>query len=214
MTTRIHHLVIGGFGQYRGKLAGVDYVVDALDRFRQPGVRVSLLPWSHDWKAEAGYIRRHAPLDTRDQQPLVCLYAYSWGVGNGAVQLARQLQRREIGVWGLISCDGVYHHRAVLCRWLPQWRSLWPGSRIWLPPNVRRGGVRVFRQRNGLPSGHEIVDHHGHAYHAEEIHDVLRDNRFVERASHFNLDESPRWHRACVDLAEQAQLECEGRETF
>lgn len=224
MTTKVHHIVIGGFGQHRGRLAGVDHVVALLDRYRAPGVRVTMLPWRHDWKAEAAFIRRHAPAT----QPVVCIYAYSWGVGSGAVTLAEQLRAREVDVYGLVACDGVYRHR-IFCprwldwllprwqlwpRWLTQWRAFWPGSVIRLPANVDRHNVTAFVQRNTLPAGHRIVDARGRDVETQELKTVMIDGKFAELATHVNMDESSSWHNACVHLAERATLEAAGKETF
>lgn len=205
---RLHHIVISGFGQYRDRLCGADYVTAALQRFVAPGVRVTQLPWNHDWWAEAKFIRRHGD---QDKKAIVCLYAYSWGMGSGAVRLAERLLGCNVPVFGVVSCDGVYRHRPGLLRWLPQWRAFWPASTIRLPGNVDRRNVRVFVQRNSLPAGHEVVDCRGRQIVPEVIENVVIGDKFVETATHTNIDESRKWHNACVDLAAKAQLEDEGR---
>lgn len=199
-----HQLVISGNWQHRGRLAGCDCALTKLDVYRRPGVRVESLAWDADWRSEAAFIARHAPPDA---DPLVCIYPYSWGFGWGAIQLARELDRLHIPVYGMKVCDGVYRH-SYRCG---NWRALVPGSVVRLPPNVRRNtnhlmqdGVELFVQRNSLLRGHRVVDADG-----AEIRPVVIDYVDVPcghwtlraPATHYNLDESRTWHKACCELA-------------
>lgn len=192
-----HHLVISGNWQHRGRLAGCDCALTKLDVYRRPGVRVESLVWDADWRSEASFIARHAPPDA---DPLVCLYPYSWGFGWGAIQLARQLDRLHIPVYGMKVCDGVYRHSY---RW-GNWRALVPGSVVRLPGNVRRGSVELFVQRGSVLRGHRVVDADGDEIPANVIDyiDVPCGGWSLHApATHYNLDESHIWHQACRKLA-------------
>ena len=194
MPLHAHHLVIGGFRQNRRRLAGVDRVLDALNVFRMPGVRVQLFKWDADWAGEAEFILRHKA----DADPIVCIYAYSWGFGHGAVRLAEELARRGLRVAGLVGCDGVYRDHFLLRRW----RALWQNSRIDLPGSIDRADVRLFVQANSLLRGHRVFDAHGAEIRAERIERVvINGNRFSDVADHYNIDESARWIDECRCMA-------------
>jgi pimeloyl-ACP methyl ester carboxylesterase len=82
----------------------------------------------------------------------VRIVAYSWGVGYGAMQLARLLRGEGVRVRNLVSCDGVWHSR-----WMP-WRAvlspLFGEPEIVVPANVQR--VDCLMQKNTLPRGHVL----------------------------------------------------------
>lgn len=193
----VHHVIIGGFRQSRDRLAGVDRVFAALAKFASPEVRVTPpMRWNEDWAAEAEFIARHR--QPGGEPPVVCLYAYSWGVGYGAVQLATRLEALDIPVECLVSCDGVYRHayRAG------NWRAFWPWSTIRLPENVRK--VHAFCQRQGWLRGHRLRCG-GQVIEPTPI-DRVQINGFADRASHYNLDESPQWLTRCEQVARLVQL--------
>lgn len=203
MATLAHHLIIAGKLQHRGKLCGCDHVADALGAFRRPGVRVELLPWNADWRAEAAFIARHRPmLTTRRSFPIVCVHAYSHGFGWGAKRLAEELAAHRIGIWGLVGCDGVYRHDHFPL--VNVWRCFIRSSRIVLP-NVRREGVRLFYQTRSLTRGHRVFDERGEEFERELIETVRVNggNPLTDWATHFNIDESPQWREACLALAEE-----------
>lgn len=195
-----HHLVISGFRQHRGRIAGCDRVVARLNEFRRPGVRVELLPWNADWRGEAQFIARHA---AQNFPPLVCVFAYSWGFGWGAIRLAEALGKlaRPLRVYGLVGCDGVYRH-GYHCG---NWRALWPWTTIRLPGNVDRCGVTLFAQQNTLPAGHRVVDATGREIERQRLDVIHDDTGLALPASHLNLDEARPWIDACAALAAQAQ---------
>lgn len=114
---------------------------------------VTLHPWDDDWERMARLI-----VDTADdpEQLQLDVVAYSWGVGWGARTLAEALLGEGVTIRNLVACDGVYRSR-----WFPtwlQWRALCSPllgqPTIWMPSNVRT--VRMFRQGESLPKGHEI----------------------------------------------------------
>ena len=117
--------------------------------------RVSLRPWNADWAEVAESIWL---IGQRHEAPVVVnIYAYSWGVGWGAVQLAEELRKRNIDVQALVSADGVYRHPNPLMRWQSlvrrDWTTLAPV--ITIPKNVRR--VAAFHQTINHPQGHCLV---------------------------------------------------------
>ena len=210
MPLAAHHLVISGFRQDRRRLAGCDRVVAMLDAFRQPGVRVDYRTWNADWQAEANFIARHAPEATHAAPPRVCLYAYSWGLGWGASQLAWRLHELKIPVFGLIGCDGVYRHNYPL----GNWRAFVPWSTIRLPGTVQR--CVAFHQQNSWPAGHAIVIGNQPIKRrlVERVTLNGGKNFFSERATHVNIDESRQWIAACQDLAHATQRQLEFDERF
>lgn len=192
-----HHYVIAGKGQRRGRLSGCDRTIAEFDRYRRPGVRIESFNWDSDWRDEAAFIARHAPPDV---DPIVCIYPYSWGFGWGAIQLAQELHRLHIPVYGMRVCDGVYRHSYP---W-GNWRALWKSSVVQLPPNVNAANVQLFVQRNTLLRGHRVVDAEGNEIVPSEVKRVevqWGEWHLSEPAAHGNLDEARCWRNACCELA-------------
>ena len=78
---------------------------------------------------------------------LICGYSYG---GQTAVNLARALQQRKIGVRQLVLTDAVFRPR-----WYEFYKAFLPARRISIPTNVR--WVRWFRQRVNWPAGHDLL---------------------------------------------------------
>lgn len=198
MPLRVHHLVISGFRQRRRHLAGCDCLLAALDEFRRPGVRIESLEWNADMQAEAAFIARHA---AEGEEPIVCLYPYSWGFGWGAIRLALALEAKGIGVYAMRVCDGVYRHGYRL----GNWRALWPWSVIELPANVACHNVELFVQRHSWLRGHRVVDAAGLEITPRLIDQVIINCAagwsLIVPATHYNLDESLEWIGSSVDFA-------------
>ena len=144
------HFAISGYTQHRGRMSGLMRVSMNLEQALPSTHRVHLCRWNEDWWEWAEYVWLLWQ-EAGGPQPVINLYAYSYGMGWGAIQLSRELQRRGMGVNHIVSCDGVYRHPYRL----GAWRALWPWSTILVPSNV--GRVTYFYQRRNLPSGHEIV---------------------------------------------------------
>lgn len=97
-----------GFGQTEGMF---DQGVPALDRllhvrYAGPNLRVVLLRWNEDWAAKADWIFGMAG---GANARILCI-DYSWSVGNGYVNLARQFQIRGQRIERAIFADGVFHY--------------------------------------------------------------------------------------------------------
>lgn len=150
--------------------------------------RVSLRPWNADWAEVAESIWL---IGQRHEAPVVVnIYAYSWGVGWGAVQLAEELRKRNIDVQALVSADGVYRHPNPLMRWQSlvrrDWTTLAPV--ITIPKNVRR--VAAFHQTINHPQGHCLVRVGGAQIRSREI-----------PATHQYIDDAEEFHEACFEAA-------------
>lgn len=103
--------------------------------------------WNEDFTALAEKIHRMC-----GQQAKVAIISYSWGTGNGAVSLAKELQRRGILVNELASCDGVYKSGF----WSTSWAALFGWPEIVLPDNIEKlWWCRQFE--DDLIKGHDIV---------------------------------------------------------
>lgn len=177
----IHHWIvcICGFRQHSAGPTGMEQAwLKLRTSYERPrnGCRVSLHNWNDPWADVAAQIVRLGPADRRLLE--ICVVAYSWGVGHGALTLCRELGRLGINVRVLLSIDGVYHSRRAL------WRSLWspllgePVLRV--PANVRR--VDFFRQQVNRPRGQAVV---AEDPEATEVH-----NRGILELPHERIDDS------------------------
>lgn len=153
------HQCISGFTQ------NVHYVHGVLklsERMRRPesGIvdccthRIYFNRWNDDWSKIAEHYWNVSDLNLRNLT--ICVYAYSWGAGWGAMQLAKYLERAEIKVRVMVLCDPVYRHPKWYLRWLSLVRRdshFAPVIRI--PKNVRE--VFHLHQRVNVPMGHRLV---------------------------------------------------------
>ena len=146
---RTWHVVISGFLQDEGKPTGMVRLWRYLSAEHSgPEVRVELRSWNDNWRQLAELIHRVRP---RRDEVAVKIYAYSWGAGFGAMELARQLGRRGLCVEQMVLSDPVYRSRSLPLRWL----AMLPVNAISVPDNVRR--VAWFRQRRNRPAGHQLA---------------------------------------------------------
>ncbi len=182
-TIRIWHIVIPGFLQNEGKPVGmVQLWRDLHQAHAWPDTCVELREWNSDWNALAELIWRYRG----EGAPRIAIYGYSWG-GMSAVFLARQLQRRGIGVKWMVLSDPVYRHSYPL----GNWRTLVPWKEIVVPRTVDR--VEWFRQRRSWPRGHDLVKagpltHLGPAW--EE-----------QNCDHRHMDDLPVFQNRCREVA-------------
>lgn len=191
------HQCISGFTQTERRCHGVLTLSEMLHRqgFNNHVSRVQLRPWNADWCEVAENIwllgQHHvAPV-------FVNIYAYSWGGGWGAVQLARELKKRGIQVYFIVASDAVYRHPLLLMRWTSLLGRSYPWSpRIRIPSNVSY--VRPFHQKQNRPQGHWIVGD-------PDFSGVISESTELDRTHQF-MDDSPAWHHACVEAAEKLRL--------
>jgi hypothetical protein len=181
------HVVIGGFLQDEGRPTGMVRLWRKLDaRLSSPGVRVELRNWNDNWRQFAELIWRVQP---GDGSVKVGIYAYSWGAGWGAMQLAKCLSRRGVPVAHMVLSDPVYRSPLLPFRWL----AFCPWRPIVVPRNVRQ--VTWFRQRRNRPSGCRLVAEDSQrttirpadGYEADVIHEYMDDllafHRMCERTA-------------------------------
>lgn len=190
-TIRIHQC-IGGFTQTERRVTGMLRLSETLHRegFNNHVSRVALDRWNADWSSVAENIwllgQHH------EAHVVVNIYAYSWGVGWGAVQLARELKKRSISVHHLVACDGVYRHRWFRVPSLfRRGRSFAPKIRV--PSNV--GTVTAFHQTQNIPQGHEIVGD-------RDFSGIILPSRELE-ATHQYMDDADEFQFAAFEAAEQ-----------
>lgn len=204
MKTIAFHVCISGFLQDESRPHGVFRLSEQLIRQGHNGQqsRVSLLPWNHNWSSFAERIWLVG--QEYDCTPAVNVYAYSWGVGNGAVELAKQLAKRSIGIHCLVSSDGVYR-----VSWLPDWmqpRSMF--SRGWtdlsptihLPASIHR--VVAFHQTQNRPQGHRLI------LRGDEI-----DSTEVFSTDHQYMDDAMLFHDEAINEAAKLQIAISEDET-
>lgn len=180
--------MISGFTQTLQRPNGVQTVWDALCVAAR-NARVVFYPWDFDWSALAEFILRFQPTDRPTR---VYVYGYSWGGGWGFPQLALELQKRSITIEHAVLCDAVYRPRSRLL----VWEALIPRSRIVVPANVRE--VSWFRQRTGLPMGHDVVA-------ADPRHTKVNTGVLVPGCTHHYMDDQPCWQNKCLDIAAAAR---------
>lgn len=154
-----------------------------LSRFRSPRTSVAIREWHHDWKAQAEQVRIYSDWP----HPTVAIFAYSWGAGWGAVQLARHLQERGIEVDSLVLSDPVYRHPL----WSLSWLSLLSNRTITIPSNVRQ--VWHYYQRENKPSGHRID--------RESSKTLIHWSRQVHGIPHQEMDGYSKFHEVCIEQA-------------
>jgi hypothetical protein len=157
-----------GYGQTEGQW---DQGIPALCRYlhqqhASDSLRVEFFRWDEDWAAKADWIFGCAGGPTAR---ILCIN-YSWSVGNGFVQFARQLQMRGQYIERAVFSDGVYHyggnlmHRLGLAQLIACAPRPWGRPEIHIPRNV--GQVDWFVQSpanfqwldsNTWLRGHRIV---------------------------------------------------------
>jgi pimeloyl-ACP methyl ester carboxylesterase len=149
--------------------------------------RVELRPWNSNWSDEAEMVYRF-----RNGKPRLTIAAYSWGAGWGAMQFARELNKRGIEVESMVLSDPVYRNPHLTLRWLTTFS--FPIIRV--PENVR--SVRWFRQKKEWPCGHELMGG-GSLTAGTVIHDAV-----VAECGHLAMDELPAFHAAALEEAAKA----------
>lgn len=191
-----HFICISGFLQTEARAPGTWRLAEKLRAAgfsRGSRLRVTHKRWNADWDNQAAEIAHLA--GHYDQAPRVAVFAYSWGAGYGAMELARQLHRRGLGVETMVLSDPVYRHPLAAFRWLAllrdsgsQWHFLAPPV-IRLPKNVHQ--VWTLRQSISVPQAHRLV-----ATNGTLIHQPLE----LER-DHCAMDDAPEFHQLALACA-------------
>jgi len=172
-------VVISGYMQTRGQNCGLSKLWRELyHRHSSKQVLVVRAAWDDSMGDLAEMVWRET------MAPQVAVYAYSWG-GPTAMNLARQLGFRGIGVDIMVLSDPVYRNLWKL------WRVFFRWPKIKVPPSVTR--VRWFRQYDTWPFGHELVPENPEA---TDIRDAVR-----LYCSHAYMDDADEFQVACHEEA-------------
>lgn len=179
--------IISGFTQHEGHWNGClelrEKLLAELDKYSALSVRTRVDPWNADWAHVARQL--HLLRNRYEREPFeVLVFAYSYGVGNGLVKLARHLDRYGIDVSHAVTCDGIYRH------WfsLGNWRSLFGGFQITLPPNVKV--VDAFHQEVSRPMGAKPIGSGSNLRTWKRL-----------RLPHVEMDDAAEFHRKCLEVA-------------
>lgn len=150
MNARRVFVPIMGFTERTRRVTGIERIWHRVRETSGPDAWI-IHPkrWNLDARDLAGLIARNAAQSAR-----IVIVGHSWGIGWGAMRLARALGRFGMEISDIVSADGVYRS-PILPAWLPLnflslGRLLRP--RIRVPANVRR--IHAFVQRRSIPSGH------------------------------------------------------------
>jgi hypothetical protein len=182
------HIVISGFMQHRGTPNGmVGLWRDLHQRHAGPGVVVEYMCWNDKFKKQAEKIWRSS-----DVGQIICIYAYSWGAGHGAMKLARALEKYKLGVRVMVLSDPVFRPWLRLLSPLAMTRFPW----IRLPKKISE--VFWFFQRKNRPHGHRLVAVDSIV---TEIHDGVQINYF-----HQGMDDAIEFHEACHLVANSVTM--------
>jgi pimeloyl-ACP methyl ester carboxylesterase len=183
---RAWHVVISGFLQDEGEPTGMVSLWRRLRKLSDAESCVELRNWNDNWRQFAELIWRMRP---QNQEPEVRVYAYSFGAGWGAMQLARQLRRRGIKVRVMVLSDPVFRSPWLVLRWL----SLVSYAFIVVPDNVL--DVIWFRQKVNRPAGHHLV--------ARDPRRTRINQSTWAEVAHQYMDDLPEFHQACEEAAKR-----------
>lgn len=189
-------VIISGFTQGPARESGAEKLFNKMERYYTPGARrVMLLTWKADWRDIAEMMWRQSGGDGRGT---VRIYAYSWGVGWGFVNLCYWLMRCGMKVEVAVLCDGVARSWFLptsvpiaplsMTYWIPKLIG-WPNIKVY--PNVEH--ITGFYQRQNRPCGHplKIIDKEATTLHRfEELH-----------VDHQHIDDSAAWRELSLEVA-------------
>lgn len=194
-------ICISGFRQSAKYRSGSEKLRLELQQFNCLHTHVSVEDWNTDWEA---YVSRIVRLGPRDVSCFdIRVFAYSWGVGYGFVQLAKYLAMEGIHVKGAVLCDGVYHPNYALrfLNWFGAFRAIDMTSNlsrkvfgepvIEVPWNV--DNVWWMRQTRDYVHGHKIV--------AAENSNTMIFQAPNLVCSHAAADDHQEYHRMAVEVA-------------
>jgi hypothetical protein len=179
--------VIGGFTQHEGNWDGSQELRELLlaevRDYSPIAVRIFYKRWKEDWKDVARQMHlwrlRYYP------EPVgVMACAYSWGVGNGLYNLAKNLARYGINVNVAVCCDGIYLHPWL--SYITQWRAFCDSYTIKLPKNVLQ--VHGFYQRVDWPHGLNLCEEDRCGSWTELVY------------PHVEMDDAPEYHAKCLEV--------------
>ena len=192
-------VIASGFGQHEGLWNGnlelKEILKQEFDSCGRREVDIQLYPWNSNWQwvARQFHLERLRYQLTYSQYQVV-VFAYSWGVGNGLVKLAKALNQYGIGIRCAVVCDGIYRHPYPGGEWRAYFGDWFNArfSQITLP--TRRDGspiierVKAFYQRRTRPMGQVPI--------------TKAPLEWTELYyPHVDMDDAPEWHLECVKTA-------------
>ena len=184
------HIVISGFMQNRGTPNGmVKLWKNLYKQHAGPDTVVAYMCWNDKFKEQAELIHR---MTNSGPMPTICIYAYSWGAGHGAMKLARALEDRGIGVRCMVLSDPVFRPWLRLLAPLAMTRFPW----IRIPRKVSE--VFRFFQRENRPHGHRLV---AVKKGFTEIHEGEQ-----LKYRHQGMDDASEFHLRCHEVADKCTI--------
>ena len=185
-------MCISGFLQDERRCHGILKLSEKLHQagFNRHASRVWYRPWNSDWADVAEHIWNIG--EHYNAEVLVNVYAYSYGVGWGAVRFAAELKKRGLAVQHLVACDGVYRHPNPLLRWtslLQRDADLAPAIKV--PSNV--AFVHPYHQTVNTPQGHRLVSEEACGQQILESIEL--------QATHQYMDDADEFHTTCLRVA-------------
>jgi len=194
-----HLIFISGFLQKTGsRTNGIHSLQRMLHRkFVNANTAMLFCTWNADFEAIASQIRNCVG-DSRRARIVVT--AYSWGVGVGALRLARALSQYGLRIEVLFSIDGVYRPfipvpiRSMFSRWNPF------SPKIRIPSHINK--VVFWRQNKNRPQGHRLVP----SVPSQEIIPGIGEDGLVVGEDHQTIDNNIAIHDSIISHIEKLQL--------
>ena len=178
------HIIISGFTQTEARLHGCQRLWLKLMELANPQTCVIQPPWNHDWSALASRIENTSAPDVR-----ITVYGYSWGCGNGVVNLAKELKSRALSINHAVLSDPVVY--SSWPTWTAKFLTVFLRKSIDIPSNIKK--VDWFRQTNGIPYGCDLV--------AAKASNTKIEPPTVLDLPHEAMDDAPQWHAKCIEVA-------------
>ncbi|PHR99577.1 MAG: hypothetical protein COA78_24730 [Blastopirellula sp.] len=200
----IIHTTISGFTQDHGSWHGVLELTEKLREKHCEGVRsrVHYYRWDENWAAIAEYYWSLS--EKYHTQPLIAIYAYSWGAGHGAMRLTEQLRKRGLRVRLMVLADPVYRNVWCLWRSMRNWNLPWFGEPIIRVPDYV-DEVFSFHQVQNRPSGHKLLPESRTG--GPTIHPPV-----LLTANHQYMDNAGEFHAKCLEQASRLCREARTKE--
>lgn len=184
-------ILISGFQQSRSGATGFETLWLAMRGIESPETIVVPCIWRDDFLGLADRIHRCSQ-PSLSRKPDIRVFAYSWGVGHGAMRFAKALRNRGLQVSHAVFSDPVYHS------WRRPWAALFGRlimPQIVVPDNVI--AVDWFRQRNNRPMGHDLCRHDSDGWGpGTGINDPVELDR-----THEWMDDAPEFHAKSLEVA-------------
>lgn len=174
-------ILISGFLQDRSRPNGIVRLWQRLFHRADQNLHIeSPWVWNERWAERAEMLWL---AEQELGRPLKIIVAgYSYGAGWGAMQLAKQLRKRGMGVYWAVLSDPVYR-----CSWLiGRWLAMTVFGVIGVPDNV--ANVSWFRQRMNRPQAHDLLPMDEQVTHIREPKELKRTHQYMDDAPEFHAE--------------------------